>query len=291
MQGDKQTSQLNAPSQIHCEFLSRLNSKAESDPRIRAAWLEGSFGKNNADRYSDVDAHLLIAEEHIEDFRENAQIWLSDIRPLVLFNFMFQRQMINCLTKDGLRVDVWLHPGDSISVDEGRAQVLFHREGSVSVEKNVNTGQQAANIPEAIQRHIGEFWRCIAITPTVLGRGELITSFMGVNIILTPLTEILIIANRMQRDRGVKNLNQFLPPDAKAAIEQSLTVETLNQRNLARAHLRLARLMQQRGPGVAEQFGVVYPRDLEEAVIRYVCKELRLLGLDDCLEELHRRFD
>ena len=43
-------------------FLARLQPCRENDERIRSAWLEGSFGRGDADRYSDIDLHLLMSE-------------------------------------------------------------------------------------------------------------------------------------------------------------------------------------------------------------------------------------
>ncbi len=69
---------------------------------IRAAWLEGSFGRGNADRYSDLDIHLLLVPEHWQTFQAEVKSWLSPIRPLVLFNLLFDGKMVNALTADGI---------------------------------------------------------------------------------------------------------------------------------------------------------------------------------------------
>ena len=288
---NSETPQLNTPTEMHHLFLSCLVQQAETQADIKAVWLEGSFGRGNADRYADVDAHLLIAENRLDTFRDSAETWLSGVAPLVLFSFMFQRQMINALTQDGLRVDLWLHAGDSIAVSKGRVRTLLNRHGCLQIQPREKAAQQPADVAETLLRHIGEFWRCVAITPTVMGRNELVTGFMGINVLLMSLTEVLIIANRTPRDRGVKNLNQFLPADARREIEKALIVPALTPENLAKAVLRLAGIMQQQGPATAEAFGIAYPHDLEKAVIRYVSNELRLLGLESVLEKLHRRFD
>lgn len=274
--------------EMHSEYLNALKSKAESDSRVKAVWLEGSFGKGSADRYSDIDAHLLIHEAYIGDFRRDVESWLSDIRPLVLFRAMFDGQMLNCLTEDGLRVDMWLHAGDSISLGGKQILLLFDRGGCINTEETDDRDRQKVDIRAALQRHIAEFWRCVSILPAVLGRNELITGFMGVAVELTPLTEVRMIGSGAVRDAGVKTLNRFLPPDAKLEIENAIRMEGVTQESLARAHLRLAGIMQRRGPAIAQQYEISYPFDLERAVIRYVSKELQLLGLESCLEELQR---
>ena len=71
------------------QFINALTDTAKADPRIRAAWLAGSFGKGIADRWSDVDAHLLIDPAHSDDFQAGVRGWLEALRPLVLFRLMF----------------------------------------------------------------------------------------------------------------------------------------------------------------------------------------------------------
>ena len=273
-------------SKVHQEYLNSFKDKAQSDSRLRAVWLEGSFGKGTADRYSDIDAHLLIDEGRIDDFRADIESWLASIRPLVLFRLMFQGKMVNCLTTEGLRVDLWLHAGDAIALGGRPIRVLLDREGSIGNEKTQDPDAQTADIADTLERQISEFWRCIAILPTVLGRGELITGFIGVNVELTPLTHVLMADNDMQRDTGVLHLNPFISPDAKLELEQVLAFDELTQENLARIHLRLARMMQRYGPGAAGRHNAPYPHDLERVVIRYVSQEFRLLGLASCLDEL-----
>ena len=43
-------------------LLARIVAHLLADRRVAAAWLEGSFGRNEADRVSDLDLHLAIAD-------------------------------------------------------------------------------------------------------------------------------------------------------------------------------------------------------------------------------------
>lgn len=187
------------------EYLQLLKPKIEADGRIGAAWLEGSFGRGNADRYSDLDIHLLLPEHGLTDFQADVEAWLSSIRPLALFNRMFDGKMVNALTHDGLRLDVWLHPGESITLEQGKTLVLFDTDGRIRFDKTPQPADPAT-VAAALERQTREFWRCIALLPSVLGRNELIAGFMGLVVEVNLLTEILIAGHGIRRDRGVKNL-------------------------------------------------------------------------------------
>ena len=272
---------------MHQEYLNALADKAASDAHILAVWLEGSFGTGTADRYSDIDIHLLVTEANKETFQQRLESWLSDIQPLVLFRDTFPGQMITCITIAGLRLDVWVHSGDTISLERNKVHVLSATEGCIQFKATCRN-DEPQNVASALKQHINEFWRVLAILPTVLGREEHIAGFMGTTFVVTSLTEVLIIGSGKQRDRGVKNINPFLPQTLTEEIEEALTMPGVDKESIAKAHLRLTAIMQRYGPDIAEQHKATYPFALEKTVLNYVSRELQILGLVDCLNELHR---
>ena len=272
---------------MHQEYLKVFVDKAESDERILAVWLEGSLAKGTADRYSDIDIHLLIAEKDKEAFQSRLESWLSDVQPLVLFRETFSGQMVTCITTAGLRLDVWLHATDIISLERAKVHVLAAAEGCIQF-KEACRNKESKDVSTTLTQHFNEFWRVLAILPTVLGRQECIAGFMGTTFLVMSLTEVLIIGNGNQRDRGVKNINAFVPRALREEIETALTMQSINTESIAKTHLRLTAIMQQYGPDIAKQHGVIYPLALEKAVLNYVSRELQILGLSYCLNELHR---
>ena len=272
---------------MHQEYLKAFAAKADSDSRILAVWLEGSLAKGTADRYSDIDIHLLVAEVDKEAFLQELESWLSDVQSLVLFKDTFPGQMVTCITTAGLRLDIWLHAGDTISLERTKVRVLSATEGCIQF-KEACRDKEPKDIRTALKQHLNEFWRVVAILPTVLGREEHIAGFMGTTFAVMSLTEVLIIGSGKQRDRGVKNVNAFVPQALREEIETALTMQSLNREGIAKAHLRLTAIMQRDGPDIAKQHGVIYPFALEKAVLNYISRELQVLGLSDCLNELYR---
>ncbi len=260
---------------MHDEYLARLQKQIENDSRIMAAWLEGSFGRGNPDRYSDIDLHLLLTDGDLNSFRAGAEQWLATFQPLVLFNTMFDGKMINALNADGLRLDIWLQTAESVTVDPVRVRVLHDPDRRLHFEP----AQQVAETGELLQR-IREFWRCIALLPTVIGRGELLSGFIGLSVEINVLSDILMAGYGVVRDRGVKNLNAFLPLDIRLEIEQAISMHGLTPSNLAKAHLALAAVAQTHGRAVAARHHLDYPHELERSVLDYVHNELVMLHLD-----------
>jgi hypothetical protein len=260
---------------MHDEYLARLTAAIQNDPRILAGWLEGSLGRGNADRYSDIDLHLLLSTDGQTSFGAEAQQWLATIRPLVLFSLMFDGKMVNALTVDGLRVDIWMHAAEMPTVDPAHAQVFYDPGQRIRSEHKRQTVDISILLPR-----IREFWRCISLTPAVISRKELIVSLQGLGIETMLLADILMAGHGVARDRGVKNLNDFLLPDIRQEIEQAISMQGLSQESLARAHLALARIAQTHGRSIAARHHFEYPTELEHTVLDYVRRELALLGLD-----------
>ncbi|MBI3960500.1 MAG: hypothetical protein HY328_16945 [Chloroflexi bacterium] len=275
---------------MQTQFIHALTDAATADPRIRAAWLAGSFGKGIADRWSDVDAHLLIDPAQIDDFHAGVRGWLEALVPLVLYRLLFGGEMVNAMTDAGLRLDVWLHSGESAEVVEGQTRVLYAAEGALAWKPNPGSVLSQAEAAAELERAIPEFWRCIAMLPVALGRDEKLIGAAGNFLILLLLTDVLSVQSGIRKDRGVKALNGFLPPTLRRLAEDATALPALTRENLAHFQLRLAGIMQEHGPAICARWRVDYPQALEDAALRYVAAELRQMGFGATLEELYRPF-
>lgn len=260
-------------------FLQALQTGASAHPHLVALWLEGSFGRGRADRYSDLDIHVLIPEADLPAFKVQVEEWLSETEPLVLFNLLFGGRMVNALTEGGLRLDLWPHAGETITLDPARVLVLHERPGSIT--RTSSPPADSAARGQTALAHLREFWRCISLVPAVIGRNERLVAVIGLNVELNLVAELLLLGSGVVRDRGVKNLNGSLPADARAHLERLVTLRDLSAQTLVDAHLGLARMVQREGPHIAERFSFDYPKALEVAVLTYVQGELALLGLND----------
>ncbi len=267
-------------------FIDALAAKAETDPRIGAAWLTGSFGKGMADRWSDVDAHFLVDSSVLDEFSEGAEAWLTEVRPLVFVRRMFDGQMINAMTDEAMRLDVWLHDGATANVAEGETRVLYAEEGALAWQPQTDEELTPDAAADELRRAIPEFWRCVSILPVITGRDEKLVGAGGNFLILMLLADVLGVGSGRRRDRGVKALNGFLLPHFRQLAEEATYLNELNLEELARFQLRLVRIMREHGPAICEQWNVAYPRAMEETVLQYIVQELRSLGLASALEEL-----
>jgi hypothetical protein len=268
-------------------FIEQLTAAAQAHPAIRAAWLTGSLGRGAGDRYADVDAALLLSDK--ATFASQAEAWLNQLHPLVLYRLMFGGAMINAMSDEGLRIDIWLHEGTEVTLPTGKALPLVDKDGALRWQALPATSTPAATAAQQIETQLQEFWRMIALTPTVIGRQEYIVSIQGLGFEIGVLSDLLIAHAGRQRERGIKNLNDYLRPEDRAAVEQALDFGGLTPVSLIQTHLKLAAIVQQIGPALAQRSGFPYPYALEATVVNYLQRELAYLGLADTLHVLHRR--
>lgn len=256
-------------------FLEQLHARLAAEPRVDAAWLAGSFGRGVADRYSDLDLHLLLASGG-DSLRRELQAWLGSLRPLVLYKLLFDDRMANVLTADGVRLDVWFHD-EPTGRDPAKTRLLFDRSGRMASQpppQPSGSDEYPVATAATLRGEIEEFWRCIALLPAVIGRQEWLVAWRGLAVEFDLVLGILLRGNNIVREAGVKRLNAFLPPHLRHELEAALPVPGLSGASLVTAHLALAGLVRRHGPQLAERWDFRYPSALEEAVLAYVEKEL-----------------
>ncbi|BDP43092.1 hypothetical protein DAETH_30610 [Deinococcus aetherius] len=265
------------PSARRERYVAELGVTLAADPRVRAAWLEGSLGRGNADRFSDIDLHVLLHERDFATFGAEAEDWLNGVRPLVLFNRLFGGHMINALTHDALRLDLWPHRGESVGLDPVAVRVLHETPGSLRWESGGPPPDGVALARRGLAQ-AREFWRCLTLLPAVIGRDERLVALNGLLVEVGLVCDLLMLGAGTVRDRGVKNLNAFLSPEDRQHLEALVTLGDLSPRTLIRAHLALARLVRAHGPHLARRAGEPYPQALEDTALNYVRSELTALG-------------
>jgi hypothetical protein len=256
------------------EIVEKLRASVVADPRIRAAWLGGSLGRGDADRYSDVDLHLLIATGQAQTLRVEAPAWLARHADLVLCRAGGRR--LNALTTDGLRLDVWLH--EEGERQEGYSSLhsrVLHDPAQLLLEPTLEAREPLGpGRGERLLAGIEEFWRCLSLLPALAGRGELIVGVQELGVELGLVSRIVLDGLGIDRDAGHGKLNQALPEELRGRLEAAIASTGQGVDGMKRAHLALAEIVAQLGPTYAERHGVTYPKALEEAVLRYLRREL-----------------
>lgn len=65
------------------QMIHRIRKLADTDERVQAAMLYGSFALDEADQYSDIDCMLFIRDTHLESLDPLA--WVSQVEPVLIY--------------------------------------------------------------------------------------------------------------------------------------------------------------------------------------------------------------
>ena len=256
----------------------QLEQALEQDPRIKAAWLKGSFGRGDADRHSDIDLTVWLAPDDADVFRKELETWLATLRPVLLYHELFGGSMMVCLLQGDdaqvVALDLFVETADEVQVTKGKTRVLLNRGQLTQVS---STPPEPASLQQDLDVEIRYFWRLFAMLPSI-ERDELIPAALRLSQEVAQVVNVCSLGRGRPRDIGVKRANELLEPEERSELEGVLVLPELTHASLVQAHLTLARTMQRRGRLAAERLNTPYPEELEDAVLAYVRLELARAG-------------
>jgi hypothetical protein len=262
------------------EMVAALSGSIAEESTIRAAWLGGSLGRGDADRFSDIDLHLVVAAGRRPEMAEGARQWLCRHAELVFFRSMGKGRMFRALTTDGLRIEVWLHePGERLEGYSSAHSRVLHDPSQLLLEPTLETrAPPRPGRAERLLADIEEFWRRLSLLPAAVGRAELIAGVQGLGVELALVSRIVVDSVGAEHEaRGMK-LNAALPAEVRSQLEVAIAPAGHGIEGMKRAHLNLAEFVSRVGPVYAERHGFSYPSALQDAVTAYVTRELAAAG-------------
>ena len=78
-------------------FADQLAAALSQDSRVRAVWLEGSLGRGQGDRDSNVDLHLALTPQDLIGFRNEYKTILNRLWRVLRHHELFGGTMIGAL--------------------------------------------------------------------------------------------------------------------------------------------------------------------------------------------------
>ncbi len=101
----------------HHAIASRAREVLPADPRILAAWLEGSFAGGQPDRWSDVDLHVAVTDDDVAVVAADGESIVGRLAP-VLSSLTFPLgpvRLVACTVEGPVRVDFYVEPLSAVA--------------------------------------------------------------------------------------------------------------------------------------------------------------------------------
>ncbi|NIK55030.1 aminoglycoside 6-adenylyltransferase [Kribbella shirazensis] len=251
--------------------ITRAQKILPGDERVLAVYLIGSYGAGTADRFSDVDVHLVVTDDSAEWFEQH---WDDVLRELTGPTVLADRLpgLIGGLgiTPDWLHVDLIVHPlaqFDRFQYDGVR--VLFDRDGTLFPDGDIAPTGGRPGEPYWPATTVNLFFYFLGNLVTVLGRDERIVANQGIGVVRDQLVALMLAERGVRRTSGAKRLNALLSDEQRAALE-AIPAAGTDPADVIAANRYICREFITRGTALAELTASPWPTEFVNATLSHL---------------------
>src|SRR5260370_14153382 len=169
-------------------FIERIKTTLQSDPRVRAVFLSGSFGDGTADQYSDVDLILVTEHGGQEDFLRSWLAILGTICKVVFWQRPFPGvPLLNAITSEWLRCDLLVFDSDQLRIRSQDSLKVLLDESNLYTTLPADDPMKGG--PSNFAAIVNEFIRVLRLAPVAIGREEYAVAVTGVGLLRSSLIQ------------------------------------------------------------------------------------------------------
>ena len=253
------------------EAIGRARELLPKDERVLAVYLIGSYGTGEADRFSDVDVHLVVTDESLEWFKDH---WDDVLRKVAGPTVLADRVpgLIGGLgiTADWLHVDLIVHPLESFDrFQYDGVRVLFDRDGTLFPDGDIARKGGLPGEPYWPAGAVNLYFYFLGNLVTVLGRDERIVGNQGIGAVRDQLVNLMLAERGVRRTGGAKRLNAYLSPEQRATLE-AIPAAGTDPADIIAANQYICREFIRRGTALAVHTNTPWPADLVQATLTHL---------------------
>lgn len=254
-------------SEPHQETAGRFVAACQADHRIVAAFLGGSYAREEADRFSDLDLYFVTTDESYQDFLVEKESFVRQFgEPLFLEDFGVPHGYCFMLsnTTEG---EVWFGSESQFKdIHSGPFRVLLDKKKILVGETFPFPKADQTKQLEVLRRQIDRFWHELSHFIKAMGRKQLwfaygqIESMRRMCAILARLNHNFSDAYLDEGEPYFK-IEQALPNENLTSLQS--TVCLMEYDAMLQAAFVLCRFYQDLAPRLAETYHLSYQPELE----------------------------
>jgi predicted nucleotidyltransferase len=251
--------------------IERSTTELPADERILAVYLVGSYGSGQADRFSDVDVHLVVTDDSVDWFKEHWDDVLRKVSgPTVLADPIPGLVGGLGITADWLHVDLVIHPLESFDrFQYDGLRVLFDRDGTLFPDGDIPATGGRPGEPYWPSVAVNLFFYFLGNLVTVLGRDERIVGNQGIGAVRDQLISLMLAERGVHRTGGAKRLNALLSDEQRAALE-AIPAAGSDPADIVAANQYICGQFVDRGTALAEATGEKWPTEFVDATLAHL---------------------
>lgn len=164
--------------QNHQMVLDRFMTSCESDERVVAAFIGGSYATGQVDAYSDLDLYLITTDGKYEDFLAGREAFVHLLgKPLFLEDFG-EPYSLFYIFSNGTEGELWIGRESQFNhIHSGPYRVLLDKKGVLTKVVFASHKSDQAGQKETLRQQIHWFWHELSHFITAIGRGQLFWAY------------------------------------------------------------------------------------------------------------------
>lgn len=263
---------------LAADLVDAIERHVRADPRIVTAHVQGFPPDRFGDLYADVILYLgCDSKESCKTILDDLIGWLAPVTRIVLamrdLGVGFP-SMRNCVTDDGIRLDVQAHDA---AFARARPIGRILKETPGHYQSDAAPAQTSPPGAWEILDKIERFWCTFALIGRAIQRDAVLFGYFAYLQLYRDAFNLL--ARRGPTRAKSPFQNAVLSDDDDRLLTSTVRFETLTPETLAREYLKLGEIVAAHGPTICEMAEAKYPLALQQAVMRRVRNELRMHGI------------
>lgn len=265
----------------HQTIVDRFIASCQADERIVAAFLGGSYARNEADQFSDLDLYFITTDKAYEDLlaeRENFVRLVGE--PLFLDDFGATNGSF-IIYSNGTEAEVWFGCESKFKdIQAGPYSVLLDKKAILAGEVFPQHVADPAKQIETLRHQLDWFWHDLSHFIKAMGRGQLWFAYGELEVMRQMCVNLARLrynfSDAYVGEEPYLKVDQVLPVEQLSPLQ--VTYCPMEYKALLQAALVLFRFYQNVASVLAEAHGIKYQTELERMMLGQL-QELGDIGL------------
>jgi predicted nucleotidyltransferase len=252
-------------------FLNRFISACQSDERVVAVLLTGSYVTRTADAHSDVDLGLIVTDEAHDRFCAEKAGFLRRLGELVFVEDWGKPHVVFFILSDATEGEIRIGSENQLDLlHQGPHTVLLDKIGILA---GVDFPYEDADPSEQIallRSIINGFWHDLSHFITAMARGQLWWAYGQ----LEALRQMCVQLARLRHnfldseagDEAYFKIDKVLSAEHLSPLE--MTYPLMEQHAMLQASQIIVKFYQERAQALAQTHDIAYPDGLEAVILK-----------------------
>lgn len=256
-------------------ILKRVLEVLDSDNRVRAYFIGGSFASEKADKYSDLDLYILVDDKQYKSFIKDRLEIAQQVAPVLFYGDVVRDfHLFIVIFENMVKADLGIAPASKfVHIHTGPFKVLLDRDkllSGINFKKKVPTQYLTKELEEIIQW----FWYDIFVITSELCKDDLWTSHLVIERARTKLANLIRIKYAPQNEpMGYNKLGRHIAPRELAPLMK--TFYTFKKKKMINAVNTMVTIFEKEAQFLCRKYMIPYPQHLQTKVKTYFQTELQ----------------